>query len=579
MASAVLGGYAEVYISVDSDYVAKASAEETFKFVEITFSITFYGFGLKGNYQHTGFHAKTELSQQFIEATTVLIVSTGGSYFPIVAAGKLAEATFGAWGKTVAWQPAPIYPTYRPLGSLFKDAAKGKVFDAFAQGYVAKANKDREKNNGGEPPLPGQSAAIKSACGDPGGGLYSAAELPDPKPTKEEQGDGEDTGITGHMLAADREREAAWHAAAAGAVPLPGADGNATGGGFAAIGHGVDVVSGLRKFRIMPKVTYDRNRTYYDPNTLRHLTLPDAVGAALQCTTCFKESQVDFVNGSVIVNFEIDKTGFTAALSYDGAKLGHGAFRRLIEQYAQKTANFSIGEWTLTRDVDIYRLLYDGTSKSVLFTNTLKKIPASAGPTDPAWGPVFEKFGTHYTSELGYGATCNITVAFMREGVRGFSTKTVHDNLNIDIENLQKRMGIPNDWAFPWGHHSRKVDPAIEKHVVNRTFSCRGGNTKLLDNKPPYNTSAVNYWKWLLSVPYSPAPIDRSVRLLPNYLLVAGDDPALGAAFKAATEHYISTAPKEGGLRVYDFPRRCGVYGVARGWTHPWCVATGNNYD
>ena len=62
-------------------------------------------------------------------------MSTGGSYFPIVAAGKLAEATFGDWGKTVAWQPAPIYPTYRSLGSLFKDTTKGAVFDKFAQAY------------------------------------------------------------------------------------------------------------------------------------------------------------------------------------------------------------------------------------------------------------------------------------------------------------------------------------------------------------------------------------------------------------------------------------------------------------
>ena len=57
-----------------------------------------------------------------------------------------------------------------------------------------------------------------------------------------------------------------------------------------------------------------------------------------------------------------------------------------------------------------------------------------------------------------------------------------------------------------------------------------------------YNTSAVNYWKWLLSVPHSPAPVSRDANLLPLYTLVAGRDPpaaALGATFAAATRYYM----------------------------------------
>ena len=110
MASAIMGGYAEVYVCVDSKYVVKANAEETFKFVEITFAITFFGLGFKGGYSHEGFHAKAELSEEFQAATTILVVSTGGSYLPIVAAGVLAEATFGMWGMTVQFLPAPIFP-------------------------------------------------------------------------------------------------------------------------------------------------------------------------------------------------------------------------------------------------------------------------------------------------------------------------------------------------------------------------------------------------------------------------------------------------------------------------------------
>ena len=75
------------------------------------------------------------------------------------------------------WQPAPIFPTYRPLGELFPDTAKGAAFDAYAQAYVERSAAARNATGAGLP-KPGQSAAIVSGCGDPGGGLYSAQNLP-----------------------------------------------------------------------------------------------------------------------------------------------------------------------------------------------------------------------------------------------------------------------------------------------------------------------------------------------------------------------------------------------------------------
>ena len=98
------------------------------------------------------------------------------------------------------------------------------------------------------------------------------------------------------------------------------------------------------------------------------------------------------------------------------------------------------------------------------------------------------------------------------------------------------------------------MNTGFKAHIVDRYFKCRGGNVTLLDNKPPYNTSAINYWKWLLTVPYTPAPVSRTANLLPLYTLVAGADPALGAAFAAATRYYMcmETNPPPGNAAICE---------------------------
>ncbi len=67
------------------------------------------------------------------------------------------------------------------------------------------------------------------------------------------------------------------------------ADGSVTNGQFAAIGHGVDVVTGRKRHLVMPKATFTQNKTFIDANAMvfsgfRNMIVPDAVDAATQCT-------------------------------------------------------------------------------------------------------------------------------------------------------------------------------------------------------------------------------------------------------------------------------------------------------
>ena len=425
------------------------------------------------------------------------------------------------------------------------DTNKGASFRAFAQEYVEEAAKTR-KATGAPPLLPGQSAAITSACGDPGGGLYSAKDLPD-KPPKvaagndEEEEDDKDEGpgttLVEHMLAADRVRARAAREAGAAVVPVPGSSGNGTAaGGFAAIGHGVDVVTGRRRGRIMPAVTYDRNKTYFDPYTLRVLTLPDAVDAAVMCTSCFEETMTDWSSGALVAQYRLAKSGWSAGLSVGGAAVD-ASFASARHWFETASDSFKLGAWTLTRDVQNYRLLYDGGEVDPAFLALVASMPAD-DPLDPAWDKVFEAYGTHFTGELGMGATCNLTPTYSRADTKGFSASYVHGQLDIAVAQITEDMGVPGDYAFPALEKDRGkgVDPKFAHAIKHKTATCRGGDPKLREAK--------QYFAWLNSTAYEPAPIPRAARLVPNYVLVAGTDPALGAAFKAATEHYINKQAK-----------------------------------
>ena len=143
-----------------------------------------------------------------------------------------------------------------------------------------------------------------------------------------------------------------------------------------------------------------------------------------------------------------------------------------------------------------------------------------------------------WAGELGMGATCNLTATYSRADTKGFSASYVHGQLDIAVAQITEDMGVPGDYAFPALEKDRGkgVDPKFAHAIKHKTATCRGGDPKLREAK--------KYFAWLNSTAYEPAPIPRAARLVPNYVLVAGSDPALGAAFKAATEHYINKQAK-----------------------------------
>ena len=89
----------------------------------------------------------------------------------------------------------------------------------------------------------------------------------------------------------------------------------------------------------------------------------------------------------------------------------------------------------------------------------------------------------------GYGSTCNITVSYVRAAMHAYSRQYKHDHLNIGIAGQLKIMGKKVDFGpfrqgINWGYNHSQ-NSGFNAHIVDRYFKCRGGNVKLLDNKPP----------------------------------------------------------------------------------------------
>ena len=179
--------------------------------------------------------------------------------------------------------PAPIIPEYRKLSELFVDiggnaslvASRVSTFNRIAQDYIDAAAKSTHA--GRRPKVPG-GKTIEMLCGDPPP-LFNGSQFAPPK----NRGDDDDTVPPSSLFTP------AW---SEGKLPMvPGGDGNVDGVAVS-IGFGFDVATGERKAAVAPPVTFRNNKSFYDANSLRHLSVPDAIDVAVECSSCFQETEI-----------------------------------------------------------------------------------------------------------------------------------------------------------------------------------------------------------------------------------------------------------------------------------------------
>jgi len=202
----------------------------------------------------------------------------------------------------------------------------------------------------------------------------------------------------------------------------------------------------------------------------------------------------------------------------------------------------TLGLFMQSRDLSLFRLMYDGGDVSPEFASALAAAPSS-DPHSPAWTHLLDTFGTHYTSAVGMGAACNFSVLFNMSAVARYNHSFVETEFRVAIGMLM--LGLGMEWDLGYNstrtatNHSNVLDRAFAK-AINSSWSCHGGNVSLL-REPPAKLNITNYaryLKWLLTIPHTPSPVPRTAELVPLYQLVR-DNPAKGAAFKAATEAYL----------------------------------------
>ena len=112
------------------------------------------------------------------------------------------------------------------------------------------------------------------------------------------------------------------------------------------------------------------------------LTLPDAVDAAVMCTSCFEETMTDWSSGALVAQYRLAKSGWSAGLSVGGAAVD-ASFASARHWFETASDSFKLGAWTLTRDVQNYRLLYDGGEVDPAFLALVASMPADDA-LDPA---------------------------------------------------------------------------------------------------------------------------------------------------------------------------------------------------
>eukprot|EP00756_Hemistasia_phaeocysticola_P025158 Hpha_TRINITY_DN15990_c0_g8::TRINITY_DN15990_c0_g8_i1::g.74369::m.74369 len=193
--------------------------------------------------------------------------------------------------------------------------------------------------------------------------------------------------------------------------------------------------------------------------------------------------------------------------------------------------------------------------------------------TDPAdqqaWFDFFQKYGTHYVSEVSFGGQMKM-YTFVQSTVRSDDVITEADwNFNVGAQ-FMNNSGIGFSFA---NEHQQESFNKFGDYTFDQHFISIGGDQ-----------SVTVYDQWLKTVQASPAPIQTTVKPLSELLAPAG----LSSTFEDAFSAYLMYCPHtdEGvcnGLGVCDWTTQTcncddGTTADADGNCYPLCLDNCNGH-